>query len=188
MLKLSLFYNETIVEEWPLSEWANVSYIEIVNEKQNDEHFGKVSKWTKQMNEWWKESRNGERQNCFTQTTKDARSLKRHWTVLLRVWFLCRWRCLNIVTRAHDTNHSMRVQIERIWNETFRRENRSVSALWTFGEYGWDNIANMKCVCVCVYCLYCYDCCLSSRRKLKCKVCRALTSQQLLLSPFLRKR
>ena len=43
MLKLSLFYNETIVEEWPLSERANVSYIEMMNEKQNDEHFGKVS-------------------------------------------------------------------------------------------------------------------------------------------------
>ena len=128
----------------------------------------------KQMNERW-ESRNGEKQNRFTQTTKDTRSLKRRWTVLLRVRFLCRWRCLNIVTRAHDTNHSMRVQIERIWNETFRRENRSVSALWTFGEYGWDNIANMKCVCVyvCVCCLYCYKCCLSSKRELKCKVCSA---------------
>ena len=49
--ELSLFYDETICEEWPLSEWANVSYSEIVNEKQNDEHFGEVSKWTK-TNEW----------------------------------------------------------------------------------------------------------------------------------------
>ena len=125
---------KTIYEEWPLSECANVSYIE------------RETKWWAFCHREMKKSK-----IVLNRHQKDARSLKRHWTVLLRVRVLCRWRCLNIVTRAHDTNNSMRVQIEWVWNETFRREKRSVNKVWTFGEMVRTILQLWSaCVCMCV--------------------------------------
>ena len=84
-------------------------------------------------------------------------------TTLLKLFYcvfvFVRIRCLNIVTRAHDANLSIRVQIVGIWNETFRREKKKV-------RKKCDRLAKMvrtlfqlcsACMNVCV-CIYCYAC------------------------------